>query len=357
MTDTLDAFRDAILQASQDKTPLCLQGGGSKRWYGETPQGEPLDTRAYRGVVAYDPAELVITARCGTPLAEIEATLAEQNQMLAFEPPHFGPDATFGGMVAAGLSGPRRAGAGALRDFILGARLMDGRGQTLSFGGQVMKNVAGYDVARLLAGSLGTLGLILEASLKVLPRPFAEATLRFEMDEATALATLNAWAGQPLPVSANVWHDGVLHLRLSGATAAVAAARDKLGGEKLDDAEAHSFWRALREQAAPFFAARAPEESLWRLALPSSAAPVALPGAQLIEWGGGQRWWRSDADAATVRGLAEAAGGHATLFRGQDRAAGVFTPLPAPLMAIHRKLKAAFDPAGVFNPGRLYAGL
>ncbi|MDN0084690.1 glycolate oxidase subunit GlcE [Crenobacter sp. SG2305] len=357
MTDRLDHFRAAIERATRDKTPLQLVGSGSKHWYGEALQGAPLDTRGHAGVVAYDPAELVITARCGTPLAEIEATLAEQGQMLAFEPPHFGPGATLGGCVAAGLSGPRRQAAGALRDFMLGVQLLDGQGRVLNFGGQVMKNVAGYDVARLLPGSLGVLGLILQVSLKVLPKPFAEATLRFELPETEALSRLNQWGGQPLPISASAWQYGVLHLRLSGAEAAVAGACAKLGGERIAEADCAAFWQGLREQTAPFFAEREADEPLWRLALPSTAQPVALPGAQLIEWGGGQRWWRSDAPAAQVRTLAEQAGGHATLWRGGDHAVGVFTPLAAPLLQIQRRLKAAFDPAGVFNPGRLYPAL
>ncbi|MCW3478696.1 glycolate oxidase subunit GlcE [Neisseriaceae bacterium JH1-16] len=357
MIDMLDSFRATVERATRDQTPLQIVGSGSKHWYGEAPQGELLDTRGHAGIVAYDPAELVITARCGTPLADIEATLAEQGQMLAFEPPHFGPAATLGGCVAAGLSGPRRQAAGALRDFILGVQLLDGQGRVLNFGGQVMKNVAGYDVARLLPGSLGTLGLILEVSLKVLPKPFAEATLRFELSEAEALTRLNQWGGQPLPISASTWQDGVLYLRLSGAEAAVAGACGKLGGERIADADCAVLWQGLREQTAPFFAGRAESAPLWRLALPSTAQPVALPGAQLIEWGGGQRWWRSDAPAEQIRALAERLGGHATLWRGGDRSVGVFAPLAAPLMQIQRRLKATFDPAGVFNPGRLYPAL
>ncbi|WP_454722923.1 MULTISPECIES: glycolate oxidase subunit GlcE [Cupriavidus] len=360
---TLDAFRDTIRRATDARAPLRLRGGGSKDFYGQHLQGEVLDTRGYSGIVDYDPPELVITARCGTPLAEIEAALAGRRQMLAFEPPHFGAGATLGGAVAAGLSGPRRQAVGALRDFVLGVQVMDGRGDILNFGGQVMKNVAGYDVSRLMAGSLGTLGLILEVSLKVLPLPFDEATLRFALDEAEALERLNRWGGQPLPVAASAWHDGTLHLRLSGAAAAVRAARERLGGEAVAPDEAAALWHALREQQHPFFAPARAGRALWRIAVPTTAAPLALPGGQLIEWGGGQRWWLGGADgadgaaeAATVRAAAGAAGGHATLFRNGDKAAGVFTPLAAPLMAIHQRLKASFDPAGIFNPQRMYAG-
>jgi glycolate oxidase FAD binding subunit len=274
--------------------------------------------------------------------------------MLAFEPPHFGAGATLGGCVAAGLSGPRRAAAGALRDFVLGARLVDGRARELGFGGRVMKNVAGYDVARLLTGSLGTLGLILEVSLKVLPRPAAEHTLRLELPQEKALESLNRWAGTPLPVSASAWRDGELCVRLSGAERAVQAAAQKLGGEAVAAADAARFWSDVREQTDPWFAGEAP---LWRLSLPSAVPPLELAGAPLIEWGGALRWLRSGADAAAVREAAARVGGHATQFRGGDKAAGVFAPLAPALARLHRELKTAFDPAGVFNPGRLYPEL
>jgi len=349
MDTTLQQFADRIGQANADGTPLRIRGGGSKDWYGQTVQGALLDAGAYRGITDYEPTELVISARCGTPLAEIEAHLAQHGQMLAFEPPHFGPGATIGGTVAAGLSGPRRQAAGAVRDFVLGAVLMDGKGEMLHFGGKVMKNVAGYDVSRLLAGSLGVFGLIAEVSLKVLPKPVAECTVQLHLNEDEALRRLNEWGGQPLPVSASSWHDGVLTVRLSGARSAVDAARKRIGGELLDDAG--DWWRALREHDGAFFADAG---SLWRVSLPTVAAPLALPGTQLIEWGGAQRWLRTDADAATIRAAASTAGGHATLFRGGDGSVGVFQPLAPAVLAIHRQLKNAFDPAGVFNRGRMY---
>lgn len=348
MADLTKEFSDRIAAASSDK-PLCIRGGGSKDFYGEVPRGEVLDTLGHAGIIAYEPTELVITARCGTPLAEIEAALAEQNQFLAFEPPHFG-NATVGGAVAAGLSGPRRAAAGALRDYVLGVTILDGVSRRLTFGGTVMKNVAGYDVSRLMTGSLGTLGLILEVSLKVLPRPVAEATLRFDLPQAKALDALNAWAGRPLPISASCWHEDVLTIRLSGAEAAVVAAKQKLGGEAVADAA--QFWNDLREQRHDFFAGT---KSLMRLSVPSVAPVLELPGEPLVEWGGSQRWWRGDAAAA--REAANRVGGHAVLFRGADKSAGVFAPLPVPMMQIHRRLKAAFDPRGVLNPGRLYPNL
>ncbi len=352
MEQVLAQFRDQILAASRSQ-PLCIRGGGSKDWYGCEPAGDVLDTRAYSGIVSYDPTELVITVRSGTPLVEVEAALAQHNQMLAFEPPHFGHGATAGGMVAAGLSGPRRQSVGAVRDFVLGAAIMDGKGEILHFGGQVMKNVAGYDVSRLLAGSLGTLGLILEVSLKVLPKPYAETTLRLAMTERDAIRRLNEWGGKPLPISASAWYDGTLALRLSGAQAAIVAARKLIGGDEMQAAE--DFWLAMREQSNDFFTQ---SNVLWRLSVPSVTTPIALDGPQLIEWGGAQRWLRAtDASAQTsdaVRAAAIAAGGHATLFRGGDRSAGVFQPLAPAVERIHRNLKNTFDQHGIFNPGRMY---
>jgi len=349
---TPQPLQERIAQAAAAGRALRLRGGGTKDFYGGEPRGEVLDVRGYRGIVSYEPTELVITARCGTPLAELEAELAGRGQCLPFEPPHFGEGATFGGCIAAGLSGPRRAAAGAVRDFVLGAKVIDGRGRLLSFGGQVMKNVAGYDVSRLMAGSLGTLGLIAEASLKVLPRPQHELTLRLELDEERALAALNAWGAQPLPISASAWEAGALTLRLSGAESAVRAAARKLGGSELQAAA--PFWDAVREHRALFFSGGEP---LWRLSVASTAAPLALPGRQLIEWGGALRWLKSAAPAAVVREGAKRAGGHATLFRGGERSAGAFSPLDAVLLRLHRELKAAFDPAGILNPGRLYPEL
>jgi glycolate oxidase FAD binding subunit len=337
--------------------PLRIRGGGTKDWYGQRLDGDVLDTRGYTGIVDYEPTELVITARCGTPLAEVEAVLAERGQMLAFEPPHFAADATIGGAVAAGLSGPRRANSGAVRDFVLGCKLMDGKGDVLSFGGQVMKNVAGYDVSRLLAGSLGTLGLLLEVSVKVLPRAPREATLVFEgVNEVDAIRRLNEWAGQPLPVSASCWHDGVLAVRLSGANAAVDAAIRSLGGAVMPDCA--RFWTGLREQRHAFFAGKDdPNAAVWRLSVPSTVGAIVPGSPQLIEWGGAQRWLRAPGDAATaerIRATVRAIGGHATLFRGGDKSVGVFQPLAPAIARIHERLKAGFDPAGIFNPGRMY---
>lgn len=386
----LEALVDRVRAARADKAALEIRGGATKSFYGEAPRGEPLDMRPLAGISSYEPSELVVTARAGTPLAELEAVLAEQGQCLPFEPPRFAAAAanargkaddtadsarietqattgsgqyggTVGGMVAAGLAGPARAAAGSVRDHVLGASLLNGRGDVLSFGGQVIKNVAGYDVSRVLAGSLGILGVICEVSLKVLPRAAATQTLRFELDEPAALQQLNEWGGQPLPVTASAWWRGMLVVRLAGAEAAVHAARAKLGGEAIDPALADAFWSGLRDQTDEFFAAALAEvdagAGLWRLSLPQTAPPLALAGDVLVEWGGAQRWLASRASAQQVRDAAARAGGHATLFRARDKSAGVFAPLSAPLARIHRELKAAFDPDGVFNPGRLYPEL
>ncbi|MFZ5574522.1 MAG: glycolate oxidase subunit GlcE [Pseudomonadota bacterium] len=358
-----DALIERIRAAHATGTPLIVQGGGSKGFYGNADEGEVLSTRALSGVVDYQPKELVLTARAGTPLAEIEALLAGHGQMLAFEPPHYGEfplagrpavsgattmRATLGGAIAAGLSGPRRPYAGAARDFVLGVRLIDGTGQPLSFGGRVIKNVAGYDVSRLMAGALGTLGVLTEVSLKVLPKPAAEISLQFELDEASAIRRMNEWAGQPLPLSATSWHAGVLTVRLSGAASAVQAAQAKLGGEMMKDAA--GFWQRLRDQATPFFDKR----PLWRLAVRPTAGPLGLGDAQWIEWGGAVRWLASDLPAAVLRDAARGHSGHATLFRGDAPADGVFAPLAPPLRAVHRALKQRFDPRGILNRGRLY---
>ena len=352
---------DQVERARARRVPLDIRGGGTKTFYGGTPKGEPLEVKDLEGISSYEPTELVVTARAGTRLTELEAVLDTHGQCLPFEPPRFSAGGTVGGMTAAGLSGPARASVGSVRDHVLGVTLLNGRGEVLTFGGQVAKNVAGYDVSRLLVGSLGILGVICEVSLKVLPANRATATLCFDWNESRALEQVNLWASQPLPIHASAWHDGRLRLRLSGAVAAVDAACAKLGGAAVAAEAATAWWLSLRDQTQDFFALDGADlargECLWRLSLPSTAPPVELPGRQIIEWNGAQRWWRTGADSGQVRAAAARAGGHATLVRGADKSGGVFTPLPGTLLRIHRGLKQAFDPACIFNPGRLYAEL
>jgi glycolate oxidase FAD binding subunit len=352
---------DQVDQARSHRVPLDIRGGGTKVFYGGPPRGEPLDVTGLAGISSYEPTELVVTARAGTLLSDLEAALDEHGQCLPFEPPRFSSGGTVGGMVAAGLSGPARANLGAVRDHVLGVTLLNGRSEVLTFGGQVAKNVAGYDVSRLVVGSLGILGVICEASLKVLPINRATATLCFEWDEIRALEKLNQWASEPLPINASAWHEGRLQVRLAGAGAAVRAACDKLDGTVVAPDAAKSWWLSLRDQSEEFFSlsddSLSRGECLWRLSVPATAAPVRLPGRQFIEWNGAQRWWRTIAETREVRAAAALAGGHATLLRGADKSNGVFTPVSDVLMRIHHGLKHAFDPACVFNPGRLYADL
>lgn len=342
--DMSQALLEQVNRALNLGTALRIQGGNSKAMLGRPVVGEVVDTRGHRGIVSYDPTELVLTARAGTPLREIEAALHEAGQMLPCEPPHLGPEATLGGMVAAGLSGPRRPWAGSVRDYVLGTRVITGHGKLLRFGGEVMKNVAGYDVSRLMAGSFGCLGLLTEVSLKVLPRPRQCLSLRLELGRRQALGALVEWGQQPLPISA-ACHDGdALYLRLEGGAGSVQSARQRLGGEVLDS----RFWGDLREQRLAFFDNPAP---LWRLSVPTGTAELDLPGQQLIDWGGAQRWLKSNASALKIREQVANAGGHATAYAPGDVSTA---PLPAGLMRYHRTLKRQLDPQGLFNPGRLY---
>ncbi|MEY4979236.1 MAG: glycolate oxidase subunit GlcE [Pseudomonadota bacterium] len=369
------ALIDQVRAAASDRQPLRIVGADTKAFYGQpnTGTGATVSTAAWTGIVSYEPTELVVTAKAGTPLAELEAALAERGQYLPFEPPRFvsrvATGGTVGGMVAAGLAGPARATVGGVRDYVLGAQFINGRGELLSFGGQVMKNVAGYDLSRLMAGSMGTLAVLTEVSLKVLPLPPAEATLVFACPQAQALAHLHRWGGQPLPLNASCWVQDdtapgapeLLFVRLRGAAAAVDAAVARMtheaGGSLLDQAQAAADWSACRDQTLPFFTPPSPELCLWRLSLPQTAPVLNLPFAQLVEWQGAQRWlWAPAAAAADLRAAAAAVQGHATLFRaGADGAPGVprFSRQSAVLEGISQRLRTEFDPAGIFNPGRM----
>jgi glycolate oxidase FAD binding subunit len=417
----LQEMRERILAAQTKREALLIQGSGSKQFYGERLSARPglnlLDVSSYRGIVSYEPTELVITAKCGTPIAEIEAALEEQRQMLAFEPPRFLPGVlrsmasetargTIGGAIATGLSGPRRVSAGPAKDFVLGAALVDGQGEWLQFGGTVMKNVAGYDLSRLLCGSLGIFGVIAEVSLKVLPKPAADQSVSLPCSQSQAIDWLNEWGGQPLPIVASLWHEGVLSLKLSGAVAAVSRATEsfvsKHGATIVAADVAASFWRAVRDQEHGFFAgahasnggqnkggprlngdspARADGNRLWRLSLPSTAAELQLTGETMLEWGAALRWVWTSVSASEVRDKASALGGTAMLYSGEfderegkenkfradvsqassaqsgSAAHSRFHPLPSAILKIHQRLKAELDPHGVFNPSKMYPGL
>ncbi len=345
-------LQERVRAAAGTGTALSIQGNNTKSFYGRSSGGETVSLSEHQGVIDYTPSELVISARAGTRLDELESVLQQEGQMLAFEPAHFGEAATLGGTIACGFSGPRRPYAGAARDFVLGANCVTGTGEWLRFGGQVMKNVAGYDVSRTLTGSLGTLAILTDIHLRVLPRAETEVTLQLDCDAATALSTCNALAAKPLPLSAACHLDGRLLVRLSGMQEGVHSAMDEIGGEPLDDAD--TFWAQLREQQLPFFADGRP---LWRIAVAPASAPLPLEGDTLIDWGGAQRWLKSDQPPESIRAVTGAAGGHATLFRGGDREGEVFHPLTPELLSLHQRLKQAFDPAGILNPGRMYREL
>ena len=378
MSDILQEWSQRIQLAASSKTPLRFRGGGTKDFYSQSLEGEVFDTRAYAGILSYEPSELVVTVCAGTSLKELEAALAEKGQSLAFEPPHFGEGATVGGMVAAGLGGPSRANVGNVRDFVLGAKMINGKGEQLTFGGQVMKNVAGYDVSRLLAGSMGQLGLITELSLKVLPRAPGEATLQCAgLSQTQALTCLHQWGGQPLPLNASAWvydytaspAQNYLFLRLRGAVAAVETGVQRIREEvqalgatvvQMDNTQATQDWHAGNEHQLTFFTqAPSEEDCLWRFSVPQTTPELELPYAQYVEWHGGQRWlWAPSSQAADLREIAAKVGGHVTLFRTSaahgdaDKSVGVFTPLSDVQQRIQNQLKQQFDPAGIFNPHR-----
>lgn len=343
------ALQSRVQQAIARDQTLYIHAGNTKQFLGNASLGLPLDVSTHRGILHYAPSELVITARAGTPLVEIEAALAEQQQMLAFEPPHYAQGATLGGTIACNLSGPRRAYTGAVRDYVLGTRIINGKGEILHFGGEVMKNVAGYDVSRLMAGAMGTLGVLLDASLKTVPRPQAECTIKLDCSHTEAVQKMHQWATLPLPVSATCYDMENLYVRLSGAAAAVEQASRRLGGERLED---NDVWQRIREHRYGFFSTQRP---LWRISLASDTPLPDLEGKWLYEWGGALRWLISNEPAGRVHAFARAAGGYAMAFRHHAENSD-YLEMPAPaLLALHQRIKQAMDPAGIFNPGRMFA--
>jgi glycolate oxidase FAD binding subunit len=350
--DITETLQQQVQRAAAEGTALDIQGGGSKRFLGHAARGSALRLRDHHGIIDYDPSELVLTARAGTPLTEIENALAASAQMLPFEPPHFGPGATLGGTIACGLSGPRRPYAGSARDFVLGCKMLNGAGELLNFGGRVMKNVAGYDVPRLMTGAHGTLGLLLEISLKVLPRPPATLTLIQECSADAAIARMSHLLSQPVPVDGACYHAGHCYLRVSGSTLAVKHAHEIVGGEVVERPE--HFWQQLREHQLPFFST---VNCIYRVLVKPATPPLPLAGNWLLDWGGAQRWLVSEEPLARIRACVSAAGGHVTQFRGAPDGAEIFQPLSAPMLALHQRLKASFDPHCILNPGRIYANL
>lgn len=348
--DIADALAERVATAAHEQRPLCIRGRGSKPFYGHRVDAEPIDVAGHSGIVSYEPSELVLTARAGTALSRIDELLVSNGQMLSFEPPSFDGDASVGGAVAAGLAGPSRPWGGAPRDHLLGVRLLDGRGRILRFGGEVMKNVAGYDVSRLMAGALGTLGVLLEVSLKVLPAPIARRHLVLEMGRDAAVDWMRELARQPVPLTGACHVDGRLHLRLAGNEASVASWASRIGGDGPADTD---FWTALRDHRLPFF----DERPLWRVSLPAATPRLACEQDVLTDWGGGQRWVHSDVPVQALRDEVAKSGGHAILFRHGDDRTPVFHPLDGVRERLHRGLKRVFDPVGILNPGRQYPGL
>lgn len=352
MADMTQQFQEQILAARQDHRKLNIIGGGSKAFMGRATEAERFDVGGHTGVVSYQPVELVLTVRAGTTLAEIESVLAEQNQMLSFEPPHFDASSTIGGTLACNQSGPGRPWWSSVRDQVLGIGLINGKGEKLRFGGQVMKNVAGYDIARTQAGAMGSLGVLTDISLKVLPRPSTTVTLSREMELHEAILFMNARAAEPKPLSAACWLDGRLYLRLSGARSAVDATASQWQIPVWPEGD--QFWQQLRDQQLDFFAG---DQPLWRFSVNSTAENPALDGPWLIDWAGSQRWYRGPGELVAMEALAEKAGGQVSLFRGGDRSAEVMHHQPVVLQTIQQRLKHSFDPDALFNPGRLYSWL
>jgi glycolate oxidase FAD binding subunit len=349
MADCNNEIASTIQEALDEKKALQICAGNTKQFYGRSINGTSISLAQHTGIIEYEPSELYVTARSGTPLSEIEKAVTDQNQILPCEPPHFGGSATLGGSIACGLAGPRRVSAGHVRDCVLGIEIVNGKGELLRFGGKVMKNVAGYDVSRLMCGALGTLGIIMTVSLRLLPKPESEQTIALSVDFETAVNKLNHWANTPIPITASFYDGKELFIRLSSSTTAVKACTKSIGGEITDTG--HLLWNSIKEHEHSFFTTQNP---LWRISVPPNTQKLNLPGEHVMEWNGALRWYSSDADEQTIRIEAERVGGHATLFKG-DITHQVFHPLPKTSMKVHKKLKQVFDPAGILNPGKMFA--
>jgi len=352
--DDSEDLRSRVEEAHNSHTPLRIIGGDTKRFYGNELVGEPLNTNKHIGIISYEPSELVMTVRSGTPLSAVQKVLAEQGQMLPFEPPVFADGSSIGGVIASGLSGPRRPFTGSVRDYVLGCKILTGNGKVLEFGGQVMKNVAGYDVSRLMAGAMGTLGVLLEISIKLLPKPETEISVYMPLTAQEALDVMNARMAKPLPLSAACYDGETMYLRFSGTESGLNGIERKIAGDRLDNSE--QFWQELNNQQHFFFKEGVP---LWRLSLASGILHLGLPGQWLFDWGGAQRWLKTYEPADNVRDAVAAEGGHATLFRGNellnnDETVNMFHPLPEGLGRLTRSIKKIFDPHNVLNRHRFY---
>ncbi len=355
MAEQINLLQEQVQHARSNSRRLNIVGGGTKAFMGRTadPDADKLSLAGHTGIVEYHPVELVLTVRAGTTLKEIEAVLAEQGQCLHFEPPRFGEASTIGGTLACNLSGPARPWAGSVRDQVLGIRLLNGKGEHLRFGGQVMKNVAGYDVSRLQAGAMGTLGVITEISMKVMPKPAATLTLVQDMAMEEAVRYMNRRAGEPKPVTGACWVDGKVYLRLSGARSAVEATAEKWQGSVMGDGE--QCWQQIQDMKHNFFGDK--NAPLWRFSVGSAANLPVLDGQWMMDWAGAQRWYRGQAALSDLEPMAQAAGGQVSLFSGGDRTGEVVHSQPEALKVIQRRVKQSFDPDGLFNPGRLYSWL
>ncbi|MDE0412598.1 MAG: glycolate oxidase subunit GlcE [Gammaproteobacteria bacterium] len=349
MTDIRELIASRVKDACEKGCALKIHAGNTKDFYGRNIKGIPLSLSEHTGIVEYEPSELYITARSGTPLKEIEHVIEKEKQILPCEPPHFGAAATVGGMVAAGLSGPRRVSSGAIRDCILGVEIINGKGEYLQFGGKVMKNVAGYDVSRLMCGALGTLGILMSVTLRLLPKPVSEQTLAFPLNTSEAIQKMNSWTRTPMPITGTFHDSKNLYIRLAGSRSTIEKCAEILGGDMVD--RSHAFWSDVKEQAIDFFMTDKP---IWRIQVPPNTTPLKISGSSLLEWNGALRWYASETEASEIRRITEQAGGHACLFRRRSGTEDIFHPLSPHLLEIHRRLKRAFDPNGILNPGKIY---